>query len=614
MRDRHPSDRLWWLTLVDRLAGRAEVPVGLGAQFRRHLRLYAIGSVMLGVQQLLMAKRDYLVKGAVDAISVQQAEVAARGAFLILVVSVVAMVARLGSRTTIFTAGRTVEYELRKALLHQLHRLGPSFFGTMPTGEIMSRATNDLHQVRLLLGFGVLNVVATVFSLGSALYVMIDISGRLTLAALSTFPILALVTRSFSIAMFARNRENQEAIGAMSDRVLASLAGIRVVRSFAMEDAELRAFEGANQSYLVKSLRLAKLRGAMWPVMGTVSAIGVLVVFWYGGSLLLHDPEFTTGDFVAFWLALMRLTWPMLAVGFIVSIVQRGRAGYERLKAIFDAVPDVAGGSRLAPKTVQGELRVEGLGFAYGDRRVLDDVSFEVPAGTSLAILGRTGSGKSTLAALLSRLLPSDRGTVFLDGRDVSQLPLEWVRAAIGYAQQDAFLFSTTVANNVGYALDDPDAHRDLIERAAQEAQVLDDVQALPDGFDTVVGERGVQLSGGQKQRVALGRALIREPAVLVLDDPLSAVDARTEAAILEAIDRQAELRTVLLITHRIAAARRCDQVMVLERGRVIEQGSHDELIEAGGVYALFAEEQQMEEELAAVSARSIGPIEGREP
>ncbi len=614
MRDRHRTDRLWWLTLVDRLAGRAEVPVGLGAQFRRHFRLYAIGSVMLGVQQLLMAKRDYLVKGAVDAISIEQAEVAARGAFLILVVSVIAMVARLGSRTTIFTAGRTVEYELRKALLHHLHRLGPSFFGTMPTGEIMSRATNDLHQVRLLLGFGVLNVVATVFSLGSALYVMIDISGRLTLAALSTFPILALVTRSFSIAMFARNRENQEAIGAMSDRVLASLAGIRVVRSFAMEDAELRAFEGANQSYLVKSLRLAKLRGAMWPVMGTVSAIGVLVVFWYGGSLLLHDPEFTTGDFVAFWLALMRLTWPMLAVGFIVSIVQRGRAGYERLKAIFDAVPDVAGGSRLAPKTVQGELRVEGLGFAYGDRRVLDDVSFEVPAGTSLAILGRTGSGKSTLAALLSRLLPSDRGTVYLDGRDVSQLPLEWVRAAIGYAQQDAFLFSTTVANNVGYALDDPDAHRDLIERAAQEAQVLDDVQALPDGFDTVVGERGVQLSGGQKQRVALGRALIREPAVLVLDDPLSAVDARTEAAILEAIDRQAELRTVLLITHRIAAARRCDQVMVLERGRVIEQGSHDELIEAGGVYALFAEEQQMEEELAAVSARSIGPNEGREP
>jgi ATP-binding cassette subfamily B multidrug efflux pump len=607
------STKLWWLTLVDRLAGSHEAPAGLMAQFRRHSKLFAIGAVMLAVQQLLMAKRDYLVKAAVDAISVQQSEVAARGALLILVVSVVAMVARLASRITIFTGGRNVEYELRKALLHHLQRLGPSFFGKMPTGEIMSRATNDLQQVRLLMGFGVLNVVAAAFALASALYVMIDISGRLTLAALSTFPILALVTRSFSTAMFARNRENQEAIGAMSDRVLASLAGVRVVRSFAMEDAELRAFEEANQSYLVKSLRLAKLRGTMWPVMGTVSAVGVLIVFWYGGSLLIHDPEFTTGDFVAFWLALMRLTWPMLAVGFVVSIVQRGRAGYERLKTIFDATPDVAGGTRKAPQDVHGELQVTGLGFAYGDRRVLDDVSFTVPAGTSLAILGRTGSGKSTLAALLSRLLPSDQGAVHLDGENIAELPLEWVRATIGYAQQDAFLFSTTVADNIGYALDDPDVHSDWIERAAREAQVLDDIRALPDGFDTVVGERGVQLSGGQKQRIALARALIREPAVLVLDDPLSAVDARTEAAILQAIDRQAEQRTVLLITHRVAAARRCDQVMVLERGRVVEQGSHDQLIEAGGVYALFAEEQQMEEELAAVSARSIGPHAGRE-
>ncbi|MBW2454529.1 MAG: ABC transporter ATP-binding protein [Deltaproteobacteria bacterium] len=614
MRGKPAGSRLGWLDLVDRLAGEDAAPVGLWGRFRRHLTLYAVGSIMLAVQQLLMAKRDYLVKAAVDAISIDQADTAARSALFILVVSVAAMVARLVSRTTIFTGGRNVEYELRGALLRHLHRLGPSFFSKMPTGEIMSRATNDLQQVRLLFGFGALNVVATVFALASALYVMIDISGRLTLAALSTFPILALITRSFSTSLFARNRENQEAIGAMSDRVLASLAGIRVVRSFAMEEAALRAFEEANQSYLVKSLRLARLRGLMCPVMGTISAAGVLIVFWYGGYLLLHDPEFTTGDFMAFWLALMRLTWPMLAVGFVTSIVQRGRAGYERLKMVFDASPDVAGGSEPPPARVHGELSVEGLGFAYGDRKVLDGVSFEVPAGSSLAILGRTGSGKSTLAALLSRMLPADAGTVRLDGRDVSELPLEWVRATIGYAQQDAFLFSTTVAQNIGYALDDPDAERVLIRRAAQEAQVLDDVRLLPDGFDTVVGERGVQLSGGQKQRVALARALIREPAVLILDDPLSAVDAHTEAAILEAIDRQAEERTVLLITNRIAAARRCNQVMVLERGRVVERGTHGELIEAGGVYALFAEEQQMEAELAAVSAKSVVVDQGDEP
>ncbi|HHH27115.1 MAG TPA: ABC transporter ATP-binding protein, partial [Polyangiaceae bacterium] len=353
------------------------------------------------------------------------------------------------------------------------------------------------------------------------------------------------------------------------------------------------------------SLRLAKLRGSMGPVMGTVSALGVLIVFWYGGTLLIQDEGFTTGDFVAFWLALLRLIWPLMALGFVVSIVQRGRAGYARLETVFDAEPEVQDGPLPAPEKVQGALTVEDLRFAYGDHQVLDGVSFEVPAGTSLAIVGRTGSGKSTLAALLPRLLPTGRGTVFLDAQDVCDLPLEVVRASIGYAQQDAFLFSTTVLRNVGYALDDPESQRALIESAAKEAQVHDDIVRLPDGYQTVVGERGVQLSGGQKQRVALARALIREPPILVLDDPLSAVDARTEAAILEAIDRQAAKRTVILITHRVAASARCDRVVVLERGKVLEEGTHEELLGEGGLYALFAEEQQMEAALAEVAPPS---------
>ncbi len=246
------------------------------------------------------------------------------------------------------------------------------------------------------------------------------------------------------------------------------------------------------------------------------------------------------------------------------------------------------------------------MSFSYGQRQVLDQVDLEVPAGGSLAILGRTGSGKSTLAALLPRLLPTEPGCVFLDERDVCELPIEIVRAAIGYAQQDAFLFSTTVAENIGYALDTTEGQDERVRAAAAEAQVLDDVALLAEGFDTVVGERGVQLSGGQKQRVALARALIREPPVLVLDDPMSAVDAATEAAILEAIDRQAAERTVILITHRVAAAKRCDQVIVLERGQVIERGTHEELSAAGGLYSLFAEEQKMQEDLAAMSAAPL--------
>ncbi|EYF05559.1 ABC transporter ATP-binding protein [Chondromyces apiculatus] len=577
-------------------------PTSLSAQFRRNLHLYLSGAGLLAVQQLLMAKRDFLVRDAVDAATQKFPDAAAQAALLMLLVSVGAAVVRVLSRITMFSGGRNVEYELRAVLLHRLHQLGPSFFRRMPTGEIMSRATNDLGQVRLLLGFGVLNVIGSVFAFASALYVMLHLSVKLTLAAMVSMPLLMLITRWTSSRMFTRTRENQEALGKMSDRVLASLAGVRVVRSFALEEAELRSFNTFNQAYLDKSLSLARLRGSMGPMAGASVSVGILVVFWFGGRLVLGG-EMSKGDFVSFWLALLRLTWPMLALGFVASIVQRGRAGYARLRAIYEAEPEVVSGTLPRPEHVHGALSVRDLSFAYGARTVVDGVSFDVPAGGSLALVGRTGSGKSTIAILLARLMPTPKGAVFLDGADICDLPLETVRESIGYAQQDAFLFSTTAARNIGFALDDPDtpeAHA-RIEHAAEEAQVLSEIHGLPEQFDTVVGERGVQLSGGQRQRLALARALVREPPILVLDDPLSAVDAKTEAAILAAIERQAARRTVVLITHRVAAARRCDQIVVLDQGRVTERGTHDELSRAGGLYASFAEEQRIEEDLAMI-------------
>jgi ATP-binding cassette, subfamily B, multidrug efflux pump len=584
----------------------AAFPITLGGQFRRQLPRYLAGSAVLAVFQLSLNRIDWQSKAAIDAVFGGTPSLVTGPAMIIFGLAIVAFIARVASRWFIFNAGRDAEYELRALLLHRLHRLGTAFYRTMSAGEIMSRSTGDLQQVRLLLGFGILNVVNVIFAFASALQVMARISPKLTAVSFVMMPFMIVSTRYFSRAMFMKVRANQETLGKLSEVLQTNLAGVRIVRSFALEKRERGRFDKANTAYLEASLSLARLRGLMGPMIGAASSIGVLAFFWYGGSLLqrgIDQGGITRGDFFAFWLAYGRMMWPMVALGFAISILQRGRAGYERLKQIFDAVPEVTDGPLPALDNVAGAIAVKGLSFAYGKQKVVDDVSFEVPAGRSIAIVGRTGSGKSTLALLLARLLPTPKGAVTIDGTDVCDLPLSAVRKAIGYAQQDAFLFSTTVSRNIGFCLDECDSDEALarIRDASREAQVLEEALGLPEQFDTVVGERGVQLSGGQKQRIALARALVREPKVLVLDDPLSAVDAKTESAILDAIERQAESRTVLLITHRVAAASRCDSIVVLDEGRIIEHGTHDELVAAGGLYAKFAAEQSAKSELEAV-------------
>jgi ATP-binding cassette subfamily B protein len=578
---------------------RGAVPTSLLGQFRRHAPRYGLGLLLLGAYQSAQYWFDTRLRLAVnDALGTEHERAVELGLGLVAV-TLAAFVVRVLSRVVVFNAGRNAEYELRHAVEEHLLRLGPSFYRRMSTGEIMSRVTNDLVQVRLLLGFGVLNLINTVFALVSALAVTIPISGKLTLAALAPLPLLSLVARRLSSEFYTRTRDNQAALGHMSSRVQSSIAGVRVIRSFSLEQAEVEAFERTNQGYLDKSLALARLRGSLGPIMQITIAIGVLVVFWYGGTLLLEG-EIDAGAFLTFNRALGRLTWPLLSLGFVLGLVQRGRAAFERLAEVYRAEPDITDGPRSAPDVVHGRLEVKGLSFAHDSQPVLSDVSLTLEPGRSLAIVGRTGSGKSTLAVLLARLQPTPRGTVFLDGVDVCELPLASVRSAVGYAQQSAFLFSTTAARNIGFALDDPDSAeaRAKIELAAREAYVHDGIVALPDGYDTVVGERGVQLSGGQTQRVALAMAFVSDPRILILDDPLSAVDARTERGILEAIDRQRARRSVLLITHRVAAAARCDEIIVLDRGRVVDRGTHDELSARGGLYLSFAEEQRIESEL----------------
>jgi ATP-binding cassette subfamily B protein len=573
-------------------------PVGLRAQFWRHSPRYAAGVLLLGLYQYTQWWFDTTLMDATNRAVSGNSERALQLGLGLAVVALVAFGLRVASRLVVFNAGRQAEYELRQGLLTKLQSLGPSFYRRVSAGEVMSRATNDLTQVRLLLGFGVLNVISTPFALVSSLAVVFPISWKLTLSSLGVVPLLLLVMRFYARSIFTRTRENQDALGKLSEAVQTSVAGVRVVRSFGLETRETERFEQVNQSYLEKNLSLARLRGALGPMIYAITSTGFLVVFWYGSHLLLTG-EIDEGGLIAFLRALGRITWPIISLGFVISIVQRGRASYSRLAEVFESEPDVTDG-KLAPPPPSGRIEVRDLTWGYDGTPVLKNVSFALEPGRSLAVVGRTGAGKTTLALLLARLQPTPRGTVLLDGEDVCDLPLHHVRSVVGYAEQTAFLFSTTAGRNIGYALEDPDSDSALavIERSADEARVLEELKRLPDGIDTIVGERGVQLSGGQRQRVALARAFVGAPRVLVLDDPLSAVDAETESRILEAIDRQRAQRGVILITHRVAAAARCDHVLVLDHGEVVAYGTHPELLERDGLYARFCEEQRIASEL----------------
>ncbi len=572
----------------------------VGAKLHRYRGPLALGAVYLVLTQVAEKAVPWLFRHGIDDLTAEDFTSARNVAIAIVVLAGVAWTVRSLSRIQVFNVGRDVEYDLRNELIAKLHELGPAYVAKTSTGDFMSRATNDLAQVRLLVGFGALNVVNSLLAFVSSLGLMLAISPTLTLWSLIPYPLIALSAMGFSGAMFRRSVASQETIGALSERVQESVAGTRMIRSLGLERREKERFETVNGAAVEATMSLVLLRAAMWPVLMGFSTLGTLLVLWQGGQLVLEG-ALSVGELAAFQAYLAQLVWPTLAFGYLVAIVQRGRASFGRVRAVLEAAPVIAEAPDAIEAPRSSAMEVKGLSYDIGDRAILKDVGFTVPEDGFVAIVGTTGSGKSVLASLLARLLPTPEGAVFLGGEDITRLKLASLRRTVGYAPQDPFLFSTTIEANLRLAAG-RDASRATLEAALDEAAVDEDVRRMPDGIETVVGERGVQLSGGQQQRVALARALLLSPRVLVLDDPLSAVDAKTEHEILEALERARKGRTLILVTHRIAAAARADQVVVLDAGEVVACGTHAELLAKEGLYARLAARQALENRLAALA------------
>jgi ATP-binding cassette, subfamily B, multidrug efflux pump len=569
----------------------------------RYRPRYLGGAACMLVATAMALGIPWTVKSAVDALE-RDGTAARIGPYVLLILVLAAAhgVARLVSRFAILGAAQWVEHDIRQDLYARLLTLPPAFYHLHRTGDLMSRAANDISTLRALSGFGYVMLLGTAFAFVGTLAAMWSIDPRLTLFAMAPFPALVIVAKRFNHDVDVRSTAVQEQLGALSAKVQENLTGMPVVRAYTMMDREIGEFGRLNQEYQVRNLALARTQSISWPLMGLVSGLGALIVLWLGGKAVM-DGRITLGSFVAFNGYLAQLAWPTIALGWTLASIQRGLAAMQRVIEILDAGADPLIAPGDAPegreaRLDQGPIEFKHLSFGYDRRGVaLHDVSFAVPAGAVVAIVGPTGSGKSTLGALLCRLYEPPRGTVFVGGCDVLDLPVDRLRRSIGYVPQESFLFSRPLRENVRLADESADDRR--LEEVARTAGLTDDLGGLPGGWDTVVGERGLTLSGGQRQRVALARALVADPPYLVLDDVLASVDAAKEWEITRALRSAAGGRTTLLMTHRLKAAAEADAIVVLDEGRVVEHGRHADLLAAGGLYARLWRVQQLEDELA---------------
>lgn len=571
---------------------------------RKYRRRYAYGIICLlgvGMVQTIIPK---ILGSLTDrfASGVLSTDALIRYIAAILFASALIAVGRYCWRMYVVGTSRIIAYDLRNSLYNHLQTLSARFYTQHKTGDLMAHATNDINAIRDALGRGIVSTVDSIFlSILTVTIMLRTIDWRLTVLVFIPLPLLVVLSFGFGRAIHRRFRRVQNSFSQLTDRVTENFAGIRVIKSFVQEKQETRKFLDSNQEYFDENISLVRVWALFHPLIQLVGTISFLVVLIIGGRMVMYG-EISLGDFVAFNSYLGLLIDPMIRFGSIVNIWQRGKASMDRLNDLFAARPEVFDESKNPAEKLEmgGEIEIRNLTFSYTKAQppVLQDINLRIPAGSTLAIIGRTGAGKSTLVNLLLRLYNPPRGTVFIDGRDIRDLPLKELRASIGYVPQDTFLFSASLEDNIGFGLDEEELAKTDVSQAAKAAQIHDDIMEFPNHYQTIIGERGTTLSGGQKQRVAIARAIIKNPKILILDDSLSAVDTNTEEKILNEMRAITRSRTTIVIAHRISTVKNADQIIVIDEGRIVERGTHSELLALGGLYKDIYEKQLLQEEL----------------